>query len=144
MSVMRWTHEETLTILEFLPSLFCEPVISCGINKWVNRKWPKWLMAICDSKPSLVSLYGVAITPAKKRNLEIFPKETYKISHRYLWAHEPQETVFELSLQNLWQTPCRQYHIAHKIPFLLWATLRWTFQQTFEPLRDFWHLKIFI
>src|SRR3954452_10096260 len=37
---------------------------SRGSSRLVSAKWPRWLVPICSSKPSLVRVSGVAMTPA--------------------------------------------------------------------------------
>ena len=38
--------------------------INAGINLAVNAKWPRWFVPICNSNPSTVCLYGLAMIPA--------------------------------------------------------------------------------
>src|SRR5215207_3761652 len=38
--------------------------VTWGSSRLVSAKWPRWLVPICNSKPSAVRLSGVLITPA--------------------------------------------------------------------------------
>ena len=46
---------------------------SCGSSSPVSRNGPKWLVAICSSRPSAVRWYGVPITPALLTSTSIGP-----------------------------------------------------------------------
>ena len=43
--------------------------VTCGSSRLVSAKWPRWLVPICNSKPSTVRLSGVLITPALLINM---------------------------------------------------------------------------
>ena len=55
-----WAMEETLTILAGAEAL------RWSRRSIVNRKWPKWFVPNCISKPSLVSQRGHIITPVSQ------------------------------------------------------------------------------
>ena len=44
---------------------------SASISRPVNANGPKWLVAICSSKPSAVVIRGVAMTPALLTRMSI-------------------------------------------------------------------------
>merc|ERR1719239_2091123 len=82
--------EDTLTMRAPGPAFFTR-----GITRLVSRKWPRWFVPICISKPSSVLVNGQVITPALLIRMSIFSKELLSCSAHSL-------TLFRLARSHLW------------------------------------------
>ena len=61
-AALRWPVDETEMTLEGRSGV--APTRRAGLSSWNSKKWPRWLVPNCDSKPSAVLPLGVAIMPA--------------------------------------------------------------------------------